>query len=79
MTVGATHGAFIDLAPDGRSGLPSEHLSNGPEFVLWINVIEVENDWIRFAAVNARVSQQVLVDKVKIRQPVAHLGSDVLL
>jgi hypothetical protein len=63
MTVGADDFAFRDLRDDRGPG-PSDQLTPNREFFV-AQVVEVQDNWICLAAVNARVCREVFDEKPK--------------
>jgi hypothetical protein len=61
MAIGAAHFALINFLSDrAPSHLATNHFRNGCGFSFLINMIELQHDWIRFAAVYTWVQTKIL-------------------
>ena len=61
MIIRTADDALDDFALDGRPAVPtSDHPSHLDAFAFWVDVIEIQNGWICFAAVDARMGREVL-------------------
>jgi hypothetical protein len=61
MVVRAADDALADFSLDGCPTVPtSDHPSHFDAFAFWVDVIEIQNRWICFPAVNAWMRCEIL-------------------
>jgi len=78
MAIRASDHALRHLSPDGRRGASGEHRADRRALRPRIDVIEVEDDGIRFAAVNACAGLQELLNEIAIPLPALRSSSVIL-
>src|SRR5438552_17295519 len=86
MAVPASHVAFLDLSLNGAETACAHDSGNVVVLRAALAVVELQDDWIRLAASDARMSEQVISDEKAVARSLnrrvgtcaGHVGCDIL-